>query len=88
MLVVSDGWDRGDPREVGEQTARLRRSCHRLIWLNPLAGASGYKPLAAGMAAAWPHIDVFLPSHDLGSLELLAAALADDAGARTGTTLR
>ena len=48
----------------------------------------GYKPLAAGMAAAWPHIDVFLPSHDLGSLELLAGALADDAGARTGTTLR
>jgi len=86
--VVSDGWDRGDPREVGEETARLRRSCHRLIWLNPLAGATGYKPLAAGMAAAWPHIDVFLPSHDLGSLELLAEALADDAGARTGTTLR
>ncbi len=88
VLVVSDGWDRGDPREVGEQTARLRRSCHRLIWLNPLAGATGYRPLAAGMAAAWPHIDVFLPSHDLGSLELLAEALADDAGARTGTTLR
>ena len=88
VLVVSDGWDRGDPREVGEETARLRRSCHRLIWLNPLAGATGYKPLAAGMAAAWPHIDVFLPSHDLGSLELLAEALADDAGARTGTTLR
>jgi len=53
-----------------------------------LAGATGYKPLAAGMAAAWPHIDVFMPSHDLGSLELLAEALADDAGARTGTTLR
>ena len=80
MLVVSDGWDRGDPREVGEQTARLRRSCHRLIWLNPLAGATGYRPLAAGMAAAWPHIDVFLPSHDLGSLELLAEALGGRCG--------
>lgn len=88
VLVVSDGWDRGDPAEVGLETARLRRSCHRLIWLNPLAGASGYRPLAAGMAAAWPHIDVFLPSHDLGSLELLAEALGDDAGARTGVTLR
>ncbi|MBX3029513.1 MAG: VWA domain-containing protein [Chloroflexi bacterium] len=88
VLVVSDGWDRGDPAEVAVETARLRRSCHRLIWLNPLAGATGYRPLAAGMAAAWPHIDVFLPSHDLASLELLARALEDDAGARTGVTLR
>jgi uncharacterized protein with von Willebrand factor type A (vWA) domain len=88
VLVVSDGWDRGDPAEVAAQTARLRRSCHRLIWLNPLAGAAGYRPLAAGMAAAWPHIDVFLPSHDLASLELLAHALEQDVGARVGASLR
>jgi uncharacterized protein with von Willebrand factor type A (vWA) domain len=88
VLVVSDGWDRGDPAEVATETARLRRSCHRLIWLNPLAGAAGYRPLAAGMAAAWPHIDVFLPSHDLASLELLAHALEMDQGARVGASLR
>jgi uncharacterized protein with von Willebrand factor type A (vWA) domain len=88
VLVVSDGWDRGDPAEVAAETARLRRSCHRLIWLNPLAGAAGYRPLAAGMAAAWPHIDVFLPSHDLASLELLAHALEADMGARAGLSLR
>lgn len=88
VLVVSDGWDRGDPAEVAAETARLRRSCHRLIWLNPLAGAAGYRPLAAGMAAAWPHIDVFLPSHDLASLELLAHALEADQGARVGASLR
>lgn len=88
VLVVSDGWDRGDPAEVAAETARLRRSCHRLIWLNPLAGAAGYRPLAAGMAAAWPHIDVFLPSHDMASLELLAHALEVDQGARMGGSLR
>ena len=88
VLVVSDGWDRGDPREVGVETARLRRNCHRLIWLNPLAGSPEYRPLAAGMAAAYPHVDVFLPAHDLASLERLAQALGSDAGARPGISLR
>ena len=88
VLVVSDGWDRGDPRDVGVETARLRRNCHRLIWLNPLAGSPDYRPLAAGMAAAYPHVDVFLPAQDLASLERLAAALGSDAGARPGVSLR
>lgn len=88
VLVVSDGWDRGDPTEVGTETARLRRSCHRLVWLNPLAGAAEYRPLAAGMAAAYPHLDVFLPAHDLASLERLADALAAETGARAGVSLR
>ena len=88
VLVVSDGWDRGDPREVAIETARLRRNCHRLIWLNPLAGSPEYRPLAAGMAAASPHVDVFLPAHDLASLERLAQALGSDAGARPGFSLR
>ena len=60
VIVVSDGWDRGDPELVREETARLRRNCHRLIWLNPLAGTEGYQPLAAGMAAAYPSIDDFV----------------------------
>ena len=75
VIVVSDGWDRGDPALVGSETARLQRNCHRLIWLNPLAGADGYEPLAAGMAAAYPSIDDFLPIHNLASLERLGEVL-------------
>jgi hypothetical protein len=75
VIVVSDGWDRGDPALVGAETARLQRNCHRLIWLNPLAGADGYEPLAAGMAAAYPSIDDFLPIHNLASLERLGEVL-------------
>jgi hypothetical protein len=88
VIVVSDGWDRGDPALVGTETARLRRNCHRLLWLNPLAGSAEYRPLAAGMAAAYPHLDVFLPAHDLASLEHLARMLTADAGERAGTSLR
>jgi len=75
VIVVSDGWDRGDPALVGIETARLQRNCHRLIWLNPLAGADGYEPLAAGMAAAYPSVDDFLPIHSLASLERLGEVL-------------
>jgi uncharacterized protein with von Willebrand factor type A (vWA) domain len=75
VIVVSDGWDRGDPALVGIETARLQRNCHRLIWLNPLAGADGYEPLAAGMAAAYPSVDDFLPIHNLASLERLGEVL-------------
>jgi hypothetical protein len=82
VVVVSDGWDRGSAELVGEETARLRRSCHRLIWLNPLAGASSYQPLAAGMAAAYPHIDDFLPANDLASLDRLGELLAGEMGGR------
>ena len=60
VIVVSDGWDRGDPALVAIEAARLRRNCHRLVWLNPLAGTAGYQPLAAGMRAAFPYIDDFL----------------------------
>ena len=75
VIVVSDGWDRGDPELVRTETARLQRNCHRLIWLNPLAGVDGYEPLAAGMAAAYPSIDDFLPIHNLASLERLGEVL-------------
>ena len=76
VIVVSDGWDRGDPALVATETARLRRNCHRLVWLNPLAGTPGYQPLAGGMRAALPYIDRFLSGHNLRSLEELAAVLA------------
>jgi uncharacterized protein with von Willebrand factor type A (vWA) domain len=55
--------------------ARLQRSCHRLIWLNPLLGSPAYEPLTRGMLAALPHVDDFLPAHNLASLESLAAHL-------------
>lgn len=87
VIVVSDGWDRGDPAIVGTETARLRRGCHRLVWVNPLAGSRDYRPLAAGMAAAYPHLDLFLPGHDLASLEALATLLAEGAGSRGGASL-
>ncbi|HEU4672140.1 MAG TPA: VWA domain-containing protein [Candidatus Limnocylindrales bacterium] len=82
VIVVSDGWDRGDPRLVAEETARLRRSCHRLIWLNPLAGTPGYRPLAAGMAAAYPFVDDFLAAGTVASLERLGEILAGGPQAR------
>jgi uncharacterized protein len=85
VIVVSDGWDRGDPALVAAETARLRRNCHRLVWLNPLASTPGYQPLAAGMKAAYPFIDDFLPAGTLGSLERLGEVLA---GASQGTARR
>ena len=61
---------------MAKQIARLSRLVHRLVWVNPLKGSPRYEPLARGMAAALPHIDVFLPGHNLESLEALAAAIA------------
>jgi uncharacterized protein with von Willebrand factor type A (vWA) domain len=75
VIVVSDGWDRGDPALVASETARLRRNCHRLVWLNPLAGTPGYQPLAGGMRAAYPYIDDFLPAGTVASLERLGEIL-------------
>ena len=85
VVVVSDGWDRGDPAIVAAETARLRRNCHRLVWLNPLAGTPGYQPLAGGMRAAYPYIDDFLPAGTVASLERLGEILG---GVRAGDTRR
>lgn len=75
VVVCSDGLERGDPGVLGREMARLGRLAYRVVWVNPLKGSSGYEPLARGMAAALPHIDVFLPGHNLASLEELAALL-------------
>jgi len=77
VLLVSDGWDRGDPAQLRREMARLQRSCHRLIWLNPLLGSPEYEPLTRGMQAALPYVDDFLPAHNLASLEDLADRLND-----------
>jgi len=75
VLLISDGWDRGDPEELRAQIARLQRSCHRLIWLNPLIGTVGYEPLTRGLQAALPHVDDFLPARTLTNLSDLALHL-------------
>jgi uncharacterized protein with von Willebrand factor type A (vWA) domain len=75
VLLVSDGWDRGDPAALAHELARVRRSCRRLIWLNPLLGSAGYEPLTRGMQAALGYVDDFLPVHNLESLERVAAHL-------------
>jgi uncharacterized protein with von Willebrand factor type A (vWA) domain len=76
VIIVSDGWDRGDPEQLTAELIHLRRSAHRLIWLNPLLGSDGYQPLTRGMAAALPHCDDFLAAHNLKALDDLGRLLA------------
>jgi uncharacterized protein len=75
VIVVSDGWERGDPGLLREQMAVLHRAAHTLVWVNPLAGDPRYRPVARGMAAALPSVDVFLPGHSLRALEDLVGVL-------------
>jgi uncharacterized protein with von Willebrand factor type A (vWA) domain len=75
VLLISDGWDRGDIGLLRREMARLQRSCCRLIWLNPLLGSPEYEPLTRGIQAALPYVDDFLPVHNLASLEQLADQL-------------
>ncbi|MEZ5343083.1 MAG: VWA domain-containing protein [Acidimicrobiales bacterium] len=75
VVVLSDGWDRGDADLLGEQMERLHRVTHRLIWVNPLRASPGYEPLAAGMAAALPHVDDFVSGHSFSTMVDLAAIL-------------
>jgi uncharacterized protein with von Willebrand factor type A (vWA) domain len=72
VVVLSDGWERGDPTLLGEQTARLQRLAHRVVWSNPRKAAPGFTPTAGGMAAALPHVDDFLEGHSLDALLRLA----------------
>jgi uncharacterized protein with von Willebrand factor type A (vWA) domain len=76
VVLCSDGLERGDPIELARQMARLSRLAHRVVWINPLKGSPRYEPLARGMSASLPFVDVFLPGHNLESLESLAAAVA------------
>jgi uncharacterized protein with von Willebrand factor type A (vWA) domain len=75
VLLISDGWDRGQPEILAQEMSRLQRSCHRLIWLNPLLGMPNYKPLTQGIQAALPYVDDHLSVHNLASLEQLDAHL-------------
>ena len=75
VVIFSDGWDRGDPDQIGREMDRLDHVAHRIVWVNPLKSAPGYAPLARGMAAALPHVDDFLEGHSLTSLEELVGAM-------------
>jgi hypothetical protein len=77
VVILSDGWDRGEPAVLAEQMARLARVAHRVVWVNPLKASEGYEPLAAGMAAALPYVDVFLPGHSLAAVEDLIDVIGD-----------
>jgi uncharacterized protein with von Willebrand factor type A (vWA) domain len=71
VVVLSDGWDRGDPTVLAEQMARLHRLAHRVVWVNPLKASPGFAPSAQGMAAALPYVDELVEGHSFASLEAL-----------------
>jgi uncharacterized protein with von Willebrand factor type A (vWA) domain len=71
VVILSDGWDTGDPAVLGEEMESLRKRSRRLIWLNPLLGSPDYEPLTQGMQAALPHVSVFAPAHNLATLRAL-----------------
>jgi uncharacterized protein len=75
VVVLSDGWETGDPALLGAQVARLARLAHRVVWANPRAGRAGFTPTAGGMAAALPHCDQLVEGHSLAALEHLAAVV-------------
>lgn len=77
VVVLSDGWDRGDPDTLAEQMERLHRVTHRLVWVNPLKVTPGYAPLARGMAAALPHLDAFVEGHSLAAMEELRQVISE-----------
>jgi uncharacterized protein with von Willebrand factor type A (vWA) domain len=71
IIILSDGWDTGQPEQLAASLALLNRRGGRIIWLNPLLGSAGYEPITKGMQAAMPFINVFAPAHDLASLRAL-----------------
>ncbi|MFI5913626.1 VWA domain-containing protein [Dactylosporangium sp. NPDC051541] len=76
VLIVSDGWETGDPAPVGVELARLRRLAHRIVWVNPRTQSPRYRPLVGGMAAAWPHCDAVVSGHSLEAVGPLLDALS------------
>ena len=81
VVILSDGWDRGDPDAISEQMTRLQRAAHKLIWVNPLKATPDYAPLARGMAAALPYVDHFVSGHSFNALQELAEIICSEAEA-------
>jgi uncharacterized protein with von Willebrand factor type A (vWA) domain len=82
VVIVSDGWDTGDPEQVRREMERLSLVAFRIVWVNPRTKSARYQPLAGGMAAAWPHCDAVVSAHTVEALDGLTAALADPARRR------
>jgi uncharacterized protein with von Willebrand factor type A (vWA) domain len=76
VVIISDGWDTGDPAVLRREMERLSRVAHRIVWVNPRTQSPEYEPLAGGMAAAWPYCDAVVSAHSLNALDELTAALA------------
>jgi uncharacterized protein with von Willebrand factor type A (vWA) domain len=85
VVILSDGWDRGDPAILGEQMQRLARVAYKVVWVNPLKASPGYAPLAGGMRAAVPYVDDFVEGHSLDSLMTLARVVTSAARSGTGS---
>jgi hypothetical protein len=78
VVILSDGWERGDPALVAREMARLARLAHRNVWVNPRAGAPGFSPRVGGMAAALPHCDALVSGDSLDALDEVIAAIGGD----------
>jgi uncharacterized protein with von Willebrand factor type A (vWA) domain len=76
VVILSDGWERGDPAVIADQMARLSRVAYKVVWVNPLKASPGYAPLARGMAAALPYIDEFIEGHNLNALDDLIEVIS------------
>ena len=76
VVILSDGWDRGEPAVLAEQMERLHRAAHKVVWVNPLKVTPGYAPLARGMAAALPHVDAFVEGHSIDAIDELARQIS------------
>ena len=86
VVILSDGWDRGDPQVLADQMQRLQRITYQTVWVNPLKVTPGYAPLARGMAAALPFVDDFVEGHSLAAMQELARVIANAAPRRSHTT--
>jgi uncharacterized protein len=87
VLIISDGWDTGDPAIVRREMQRLSMVAHRIVWMNPRTKSAAYEPLAGGMAAAWPYCDAVVSGHTLTALRELTGALADPVRRRAAAPL-
>ena len=77
VVIISDGWDTGDPDIVRREMERLSLVAFKIVWVNPRTKSTAYQPLAGGMAAAWPYCDAVVSAHTLNAVDDLSAALAD-----------
>jgi hypothetical protein len=79
-VILSDGWERGEPELVGREMARLARLAYRIVWVNPRVSAPGFAPRAGGMAAALPHVDALVSGHSLDALGEVVDAIGAERG--------